>query len=58
MVKPKTDDKALQRQKDYNARRKAEGWKRVCVLVPPAYVDAVEKEVNRIRRKWQKEMGN
>jgi len=48
----KKQSKHAASQADYLAKRKAEGWKRICVWVPPEQIDAFQKTVARIKKKW------
>ena len=43
------------RQKEYMARRKEAGWKRVCVMVPGRWLPGFMAEVARMKKEWNQE---
>lgn len=56
MAKKKTPTHA-EHQRSFTQKRQAEGWKRIAVWVPPAYVEQFEKMRDKLKRKWTKERG-
>jgi len=53
-TKKKPATPALQRQKKYMAKRKAEGYARRCIMVPPQHLDEFNKTIKRLQKKWGK----
>ena len=45
----------MNRQKDYDERLKAKGWKKVCVWIPAGMVERLKKYAERLRRESEKQ---